>query len=108
MTLSETIKAQDEEFEKRFPEKEFRQKFGDYADHAPASTHNPETGECMQCPVQGSHYDDIKDYLHLRDKAIAEAVREEEKERILKTVLEITDKGFDCICSGFIKDKFKI
>jgi len=46
--------------------------------------------------------------LHRRDQAIAEAVREEEKERILKTVLEITDKGFDCICSGFIKDKFKI
>lgn len=25
---------------------------GYYADHAPMNTHNPETGECMICPIQ--------------------------------------------------------
>ncbi|MBU4223670.1 hypothetical protein KJ934_00310 [Patescibacteria group bacterium] len=33
---------------------------------------------------------------------------DKEREKILKTVLKITDKGFDCICSSNIKRKFKI
>jgi len=77
MNLKETIIKQDEKFNKEFPEIE-------------CSAHERTSSAmciCAELPDLNEEKRNIKSYLRIRDQAIAEAVREEEREKIKKYIV---------------------